>query len=355
MQELIRSVVVFIVYIAEYYVYGLGFARLCRRKVSPSFYLLSGMFVHALLFFVVIMPMKLLKVPVHIAAVVWLILWMVSLLLIIVKCRRELVKSLRAWFAEAISWKWGSIVFLVMTGIQIIFDELYGRILGGENATYYIGYVTSSLFSDHMGMVSSETGMPLSGFYMPYFLQTYLDHSTIVARLTGLHPLLEIRTVIPAVMILIGNLLMWQFVKWISKGDWQKALYGWLLYWIIYHMFISSVLLPSIYSYFRTFEGKNVFANICTPLIFMCFWKMYERVDDLYWLWVTVIVISGSFTYCMYTMVVVPFMIIMYAGMIFIRRKWKLFRNLCICMLPCILAIGYYVLANRGIIDLTFN
>lgn len=355
MLEILRAILVFIVYLIEYYIYGFGFARLCNKKAAPQFYLISGMFVQALLFFIPILPMKLLQVPVHIAAIIWVIIWLGTMLFIIMKWRRELADSCKEWIGEVLKWKLESCIFIIVTGFQIVFDELYGRILGGENAAYYIGYVTSSLFTNSMGTVDPQTGALLHTFSRSYLLQTYLDHSTIVSWLTQLHPLIEIRTVIPAVTILIGNLVIWQFAKLISKGNRRKALYGWLFYLVIYHLFVNSALLPPIYGYFRAFEGKNFFANISMPLIFMCFWLMYEKVDDWYLLWVTVIIIAASFMYCMSTMFIVPFMIIIYGIMVFTQRSWKLFRNLCICMIPCIVVIGYYLLAVKGVIDLAIS
>lgn len=54
-------------------------------------------------------------------------------------------------------------------------------------------------------------------FYEAYFLQTYNDHSAVISKLTKLSPLIETRTVMSTVVIIIGNLLIYELAKSLFK------------------------------------------------------------------------------------------------------------------------------------------
>ena len=356
MIEIIKAIVIFVLYIAEYFLFGICFQKICKKKsTNVQMQIIVGMFVQAVLFFILVIPMKVMQISVGIISTVWLITCSIMILAIIVACHKDIRESLLAVIHGITKHKIETSILGVIIGAEIVFEELYGRILGGTNATYYIGYVTSSLHMDRLGTVNPRTGEVMGQFNISYLLQTYLDHSVVISWLTGIHPLIEIRTVIPAITILVSNLVIWEIAKTICRKDYKKAMYVWIMYNALSNIFSCSVLLPAFYGYFRSFEGKNFFACITIPLLFLLFWKLYDEPKDKYILSSLVVAITGSFMYCMSTMFIVPFIILGYAGMILIKKSWKQFVNVCICMIPCIMVVVYYMLATKGIIVLAIH
>jgi hypothetical protein len=52
-------------------------------------------------------------------------------------------------------------------------------------------------------------------------------------------------------------------------------------------------------------------------------------------------------------MYILPFIFLSYIPMVFYNKK--MFKNLCVGLIPCIAVMGYYMLIRQGVITLTIR
>lgn len=352
MLEIVTGIGIFIIYLVNYYLYGFFLQKIAKvKKISLSLSLVGGFFLYAITFFDIVLPLKKLQLPLEDITFIWCIANTIILCSIIFLWNRELLQCIRECLCNLRKIKLTAVIITGVTVLEICFEELYGRILGGENAAYYIGYVSTAIHKGYLGLYEPLSGLKSSSFHSAYFLQTYLDHSAVISFLTNVHPLIEIRSIIPAITIIISNIVIWKIADYIFKENLHKC-YFFVAYNAIKLCFSSCLLLPGFYSLFRAFEGKNIFASILLPICFLCFWKMYDYPSDKYNILLLLVSIIGSYTFSMSTMFIIPFVVLGYSPMIIIKKDRKVVVNFIICMLPCVIVALYYILAVKGVISL---
>lgn len=175
-------------------------------------------------------------------------------------------------------------------------------------------------------------------------------HSAVVCTLTGIPALIEVRTVMIAVLVIVFFSLIWDIGrKLFGKEYWKSAvLLGVVL---IVYLFSNSLFWPGTFMLTRTFEGKCILANFFVPATFYCFMCLWEEDIRENWLCLF-LTMMASFTYSMSAIFVMPVALAGY-GVVLVcrRREWRVVRNLVICLLPCLVAAVVYVLMSKGMIQ----
>lgn len=350
--EVIISLLLLVIYLANYFLYGFAFAKILKKKEkSIMLCMISGFFITALYFCIYVLPLKVNVISLNVISYIWIILWSITTMAIVIWCRRELINDIKVWRGKVAKHKVSAMIFIGITCVQLIFEELYGRYTCGNGAAYFNGYVSSALFENKLGTVSPYSGRPLKEFAKSYFLQTYNDHSAVVAYLTKLSPLIETRTIMATIVIIIGNMIIYKIGEAIFPKKKKSQLVFFVLYMTFMGMWVPCVYNPSYYYYFRAFEGKTIFGMLLIPFVILCIWKLYDAPDDRYIQGILFIGLLGSYTFCMSTMYILPFIFICYAPMILENRK--MFKNICLGLIPCIAVMIYYVLVTKEVITLS--
>lgn len=352
----IKALMVFIIYLMSYYLLGFAIAKLCRVKhIYMVNSLITGFWAEGLLFFIFIMPFKVKQARADVAAWIWLGVWLAVMAAIIIVWHKSLYESLKGTLACIAH---NRIFFGVIGAVivaMLVYEMLYGNYTDGSGSRYFVGSVTSDIFTNKFGVLQPDLGSYESAFNSQYFLQTNVHHSAVVCIITGLAPLVEQRTVMSSIVILMSGLIIMQMACTIFKKSRKRALFFWLAYNIFIMMLAHSVYIPAYYLFYRAFEGKTIFGMLLIPYVFTCFWRLYERPVDNYTLTCLVVALLGSYTFCMSTMYVLPFLLIGYLPVSLVQRRLRQLVNWCIMMIPCVLVIGYYILVLKGIIDLTIR
>ena len=346
-------IIVFIIYITGYLAAGILWQSLIKDDRYSGVTVVSGMLAQSLVFFVIAIPMKLAKAPLMVTAVVWAVVWLALIVLCLLKCQKD-AKSFFDCVKEGI--KNNRILFVIcviVTIAEIVFVEIYGRQVGGANATYYIGYVTTAIHDGYLGISSPYTGAALKNFNSSYFLQTFLDHSAVVCRLFGLHPLLEVRSIIPAVMIIMNTLIVVGLAEAFFEKEYSRILF-FVAYKAIQGIFASSQLLPSFYYYFRAFEGKGIYGTIFLPLFALLLYRVfYYKEKNAQWM--LIIAVLSSFTYTMSALFTYPFILVGCAPLLIHKDIKKRVVNLVVLSIPWFLAAVWYLGIKADVISLVIN
>ncbi len=352
MDQLVMAALCALIYLSIYYIIGAAAAKWSGMENDVSIQLIYGMFAYAILFFVYVMPLKLRVAPVSVTGPVWLVIVLALCAFLVFRNRSYMAEGLSSCRARIMADPLPVLVVAGVTILMLLFAEVYGRILGGTNQALFVGYVSTAVAHNELGTFSSEMGVALDSFDKSYLLQTYLDHSALVCRMTGLNPLVEVKTVNTGIFILMQNLVVWKSALAFAKKDTKKGILFYLVYTAVSNVFARSQLLPGLYAYYRTHEGKNFFVNIALPLMVVLLWEMWERPKDRSLLWKSVLVYAGSFTWSMSAMFTCPFLLISYIPFAACTKERQVWINLFVCMCICGMAAVYYLLCLKGVLTL---
>ena len=353
MSQLIMAIICLVAYLTIYYLVGVATAKIFKLNNNPLEEIIYGAFVYGILFFVYVMPMKLKIVPVTTIGVIWAIFVAVMCFTIIVVLRKYIVTGLKEWF-KGIEKRKLSFAFVgLFTIVFIVFIELFGRLPKGYNQTWFVGWPSTAVVYNELMTHDTETGAPLAMFPNERYLNTFMDHSAIVCKLTGLHVMLEVRTVLTAIFVLMQIIIVWKLAEYFGKDNEKKSLFAFFGYWTFRNLMIGSQLLPSYYTVFRTYEGKGFVMNVPIPLLVLLLWKMYDEPKDLGNLWKSSICLIGAMTYSLSMMFSAPFLFVSFIPFALYKKDKRILRNIFVLLFISGIYVIIYYLGNKGIIDRT--
>ena len=355
MSQIIMAIICFAAYILIYYLVGVATTRIFKLNNEPLLQLLYGMFVYGLIFFVSVMPLKLKLVPVSTIGVIWAVFVSLMCITIVIVLRKYIMTGVKEWI-DRIKKSWMIVVpVTVFTVAFILFIEFYGRVPNGFNQVWFVGWPANGVLHNELMTYDIEMGMPLAHFNNDRYLCTFLDHSAVVCKLTGMHVMVEVRTVLTAVFTLMQSIIVWELAKCFGKNDKNRTILAFFAYWTFRNMMVGCQLLPSYYTIFRTYEGKGMVMNVCFPLFALVMWKMYDTPEDKGWIPKSVITLAGAMTYSLSMMFSVPFMLVAYIPFVISKKDIRLVRNLVILFAVAGAYVVIYYLGRNGTIDLTIH
>ena len=127
---------------------------------------------------------------------------------------------------------------------------------------WFVGWPATGVLYNELMTHDTVTGEALMMFPNDRFWSTFLDHSAVVCKLTGLHVMLEVRSVLPAIFILMQVIIIWELPQYIGAGDDKKSLIVFFLYYIVKNIMVGCHLLPGYFSIFRVYEEKGMVASV---------------------------------------------------------------------------------------------
>ena len=355
MTQVIMAFICFAVYILIYYLVGVATTKILKLNNEPILQILYGMFVYSIIFFVYVMPLKFKLVPVSTIGVIWAVFVSVLCLTIIVLLRKYIISGLKKCMERIHTNNITILPAAIFTIFFITFIEVYGRVPNGFNQVWFVGWPANSVLHNELMTYDTSSGLPLTQFDNNRYLSTFLDHSAVVCKLTGMHVMVEVRTVLTAVFTLMQSIIVWKLANYFGKDDKKKVLLTFFGYWTFRNMLVGCQLLPGYYTIFRTYEGKGMVMNVCFPLLALIMWKMYDTPEDKGWIPKSVITLAGAMTYSLSMMFSAPFMLLAYIPFIISKKDKRLVRNLAILFAVAGAYVVIYYLGRNGTIDLTIH
>ncbi len=357
MDQYTAAFIAFFLYLYMYYLFGAAASRLLRLKNDPLDQLLYGMFVYAFIFFLYVMPMKFHYVKVDTIGRIWAVFLAIAAVTIHITMRKYLAEGWRNLGRSLREHKGSSIVVFLFTMLQMTFTEMYGRLYGGYNQTWFIGIVSNGADYNVLGVHDPSSGLLMEGFTSARYLCTFLDHSSVMCRLLHMNAMVEVRTVLTAIFVIFQNIVLWKLCLMLAKGKRDSALFGFFLCWALKNIMVYSQLLPGFYTYFRTYEGKGLVANVSIPLMMLLMWKMHQEPEKTENLWYSVFTLAGSMTYSLSMMFSYPFLLAASLPFMLIRKEKKKRMLLYVLVLGLIAAayLTVYTLGLKGKLDLSIH
>lgn len=348
----LKAVTLGILYLTVYYLLGFAVVRLAGGNERRNSTFLFGFFIYSVSFWMIGFPMKLFKVTVTKIGIVWIFLLVMSLSIIIWRLHDALKDDWKHRINRVWQHKWVSLGIVVVVLVELIYIEVQSVPGSPLDASYYIGEVSSAVFHNMAGVADPHSGAELSKFHMAYVIETYQLHSSVMCRLFNIPPLVEVRTVMAGIAVILYNIVLFQI---------GKCLFG-RCYWKIFLLlagvgiicfFSSSTFVPGAFLMARAFEGKNFLANIFIPAVFLFFLQLVDGERQCQCVWIGMfLAISASYTYSMSALFLMPVLLCgVFPPLIFHKRSRETVMNAFICMIPCILMVIFYIGVLKGYIQ----
>ncbi len=299
--------VIILLYLIFSYMLGDLFLSFTKsQETSLSYRIILGFFLFFLLFQAAALPLKFTLQPLSLLAKLWCFLLAVTALLYFLRNRKILKEKWNQRKELLSEYKWIFLFLIFLVLIQICLTNYNGETYALWDQSYYIGDVSSSVYTDTISQYSPYTGHLLDRLDAEYLLETYQNHSAVICTLTGLAPLIETRTVETTLMVIMANLIYYQLGLQLFPGSRKKsALLVFCLFWL--NLFSFNLYTSAEFLFFRAFEGKTVLACIIMPAVFLLFLKIARDCrNNHHWLELFLIV-SASFGLNMSAIYMLPF------------------------------------------------
>lgn len=222
------------------------------------------------------------------------------------------------------------------------------------DAGYYVGIASTAVYTDTLCRYSPYTGKAVSTFTARYIFSCFPLHNAFVSAVTGIHPIIQAKTIMAVVNAGIANLIYYQIgLRLFAQKKSRKYADGFVVILAVIHLFCSTSYLPGMFLFTRLYEGKAILANLVFPMILYCSIRIWQKEEDLAaWIYLflcnfAAVVFSGS-------ALIVPFAAsAVILPVIVQRKKYRLLISYAIVQLPVACWGTAYVLAKAGILSLS--
>ena len=342
---ILKAAMLLVVNFILYAAFGSFFEIRRGRKWSLPVTIGIGFFAYYALFAFVCLPVVLTYRPLSLLSGIWSLPCIIVPVLSAVMYRKEWYGKLcdirkdiseNRWYYAAVALITAVTVFLVVMSYNFTLD-----------AAYYVAGVTTNVDTNMINVYDPFTGGWLDHFELRYVFATYYANDAVVCQLTGLPALVETKSVMSAVVMIIVNMIYAHITRFFFK-DCTRALLMYILMVLTNYLFIS-IYTASNFLMTRTYEGKSVVANIAVILIFVLYMGMTEdgpvnrNIVKLF------IVCLGCATASSTANMVIPAEVaVIFIPYAVIKKELKLIPKVLMCIIPEVVMMLVYVLYVKG-------
>lgn len=278
--NIVNTCIFILIYFLKYYVVGTVAYSLLKKKILKmiSMRIVSGFIIYQALFWLLALPLILLKSSLTELMVGWCLIFTIILIYCVTKAGNVICKDMQ-WIKLEVKkfWYIYLIGFLCLVGI-FMFTLLCEQ--HGLDVVGYLGIANTSYATDTMWQYYRFMGTPLPLMPIRRILSTFEINSAVCCKLYGLQPILEFRIIRRAMNIVLTTLCYWYFGKHILKIDKKRnvLLFFVITAWILNVIFSGSIYTNGVFMLTRTYEGKAFCGNCVALFILMlCVQSIKEK------------------------------------------------------------------------------
>lgn len=229
------------------------------------------------------------------------------------------------------------IAMVVLQTLNTVLNTYYGN---WDDETY-CGTAVTSWYTDTVNRYAPSTGALQRPFYNDkYVIASWPVFSSMLAILTGVHPAILFRTILPLLEIPFAYWIAYQLLRLFFPNSRKKALLGTLYYTIFVLMAAESMNGTSgeWWLVVNCWTGKALTASIMTPLILWLLIRLEEAADPAQrrTLWRVLLFVCWSCCFVSASLFfVVPLELALWGGFCLLRNKrWPDVLRYLVCGLP---------------------
>ena len=345
MRELILACINLMLQLVIFIAIGSILIQKMKLKIDVSMALVLGYIFYFTVFGGLMIPLTLLWVPLSIASYIWMVCLAVAVLCSLWMYRASLFSSIRMIWD--ILKEHGIFLFLALfvVGIQCLLVVFYQDTT--VDAAYYVGQVSTSVYTDAMQRFDPYTGEMLQKFSARYVFSTYPMHNAVWCKLTGIHALVQSKVVMGVMNVLTANAVIYQIGKRLFDEDKKKA-DCMICFAAVMQLFSYTIYTPGTFFFTRIYEGKAILSNISFVLIFYCAIWIWQNVNDRR-MWLVLFLTNASAVTFSGSSIIMPAAASAAVLPVLLwKKQWKQFLYYFLAILPSVLYAVVYVGARTG-------
>ena len=216
------------------------------------------------------------------------------------------------------------------------------------DAAYYVANVATSVDTNMINVYDPFTGYWQDHYELRYVFATYSVNDAVVCYLTGIPALVETKTVMSAMVMILANLLYVYICRFFYEKDVKSCTIMYIAVILVNMLFIS-IYTASNFLMARTYEGKSIVGNISIIAIFVLYMLAVRYKDDMSVYLLMFIVCLGTATVSSTANMVIPAEVfILFTPYVVKNRKFKVIPRLIMCIMPEVIMMLLYVLYVKG-------
>lgn len=268
------------------------------------------------------------------------------------------ILSFRTWISgfKTISKKikshdWKIIFLLFAVIIQMLF--VFTHIDTTADASYYIGKVTTDVYTNTMGHYDPYTGNLLNALDGRRAIACFPEYNAVIAQFFHIHPLKQAKLIMPEIIIITVNIIYYNIGLLLFNNDRKKTSMMLFLIFLL-NLYSYTIYTSSTFLLTRTYEGKSILANLIIPGMIYCFLSLWRNKNTRF---VRLLLIGLSFSSCVFTsssMLIVP--VGLTAGLIpwiFKEKRYTMIKWYILYITPNLLVCFLYLLSSLGYLSYT--
>lgn len=324
-------------------------ALICMKKEKRSSLAINmvvGFFLYYALFFIVCLPIMLTYRPLSLLSTVWAGVVAVIVLLALVLKGREIARSLKELYAAIKQNRIISLVIFLLILVQVILvASTYNFTL---DAAYYVANVSTSVNTNMINVYDPFTGAWQDHFELRYVFATYSIHDAVICQLTKLPALVQTKTVMAGIVMLLVNLLYVYISNFMCKDNRRQATLMYIMM-IVVNLTYITIYTSANFLMTRTYEGKSIVGNIAVVMIFTIYMMaVRDGMDIKAWIMLFIVCVGTATVSSTANMILPAELCILFVPYIFKKKCFKQLINLLICMIPELVMLMIYVLYVKG-------
>lgn len=369
MRELIVAAAGMVLQLAVFFCIGSLVMYGLKMKAEASLAVVLGFLAYFALFELIAVPMTLVLVPLKVLTIVWAVLMAVLVCAAVALLHRQwktrLIGAAGEIRREHSVW---ILAAAAAVGLQCLIVVLFQDV--AQDAAYYVGTVSTSVYTGTLGRFDPFTGNALKKFQARYILSAFPMNNAVWCNLLGLPALIQCKVVMSAINVLVANLTVYQIGKKLFHGG-KKQADLMICFVCLLNLFSDTIYMSGAFFFTRSYEGKMLLANISIPVALFAalwLWQLWNEKKttgigtekclpavpgEERNVWIMLFLASASAVCFSGSAIIYPAAIS--AGvlpLILIKRKWKKLIPYILCMLPNIIHAGIYLCAALKLITL---
>lgn len=236
-----------------------------EKKAGFLLTVVTGTIAMIAVFYVLVMPMLFLKLPLHVLIISWSILMASICLFSLFANRKQYKEFFRNNFKQRKSLSLFAIFILLLIMAQAFFLVTYQH--EDSDDAFFVASASTALTTDSIFQYDPYTGLPMETYPARYVMSPFPIFIAVLSKLVLIHPTIIAHTILPAVLIPFSYVIFAILSKKLFPDRPNAVLY-FLLFLCVLNIFgNTSVYTNSTFLLLRIWQGKAILANIVLPAI----------------------------------------------------------------------------------------
>ena len=339
--------VLFFLQLYFYFVFGIVAIKIFNlSNINVSIVVLLGFLVYYIVFGVCALPITILCLPLSYLTNLWTFVVCFMIIISVIKYRNEKINILRKSMRIIPQHSYAGVLAIIFVGIQMLI--VFTHMDGSADASYYIGKVSTDVYTNTIGQFEPYTGYRLNYLDSRRVFACFPTNNSVMSQLFSIHPIKQAKLIMPELIIVITNILYYNIGMVLFKNNRKKADI-FVIFVFIINFYSYSLYSSATFLFTRTYEGKSILANLVIPGIFYCFLMLWQEEKDNV---MKALMLSFAYSSCIFSsssMLIVPVQLT--AGFIvyfMTKKNFSYIKLYIMCMIPNAFVSLLYFLSLKG-------